>query len=1002
MLENQPTYSDRSLPNWLDRGSKPNADALISFSFDGKPMTGRKGESVAAALIGADVHSFRKSREGQHRGLYCGMGTCFECLLTIDGDLSQRACLVSVKEGMDIQSQAYAPAIGSKKNGKEASGLETKSLPQSSELLVIGAGPGGLAGAISAAKSGVEVIVLDERALPGGQYFKQPAIESLLIQQKAFDKQSLQGKSLVDDAYGLGVAIYSQAMVWNIVDGRDGFDVHVIKDNVNCCIATKQIIVATGAYERPFPIPGWTLPGFMTTGAVQTLLRAYRVTPGSKVLVCGNGPLNVQVASELVKGGVHVAGVIEASRPHNRKNLKALVAAIFRAPLLILKGLAYMARLRLAKVPMLYDHMLIRAEGVNRVAAAYVAEIDQDGKQISASEKRFEVDSICVGYGFIPNTDLTRLLRCMHKHDEDLGNLVVERGDDGATSRSGIFSVGDAGKLQGAQFALAQGTLAGFSVARNLGKASVYDREISQAKRRLSRHQKFQLALWTLFDYPKVKYRWPSHKSPVICRCEDVYVSDVLDAMEAGAGDIGSIKKTTRVGMGRCQGRYCGPTVIKMLTEYTHSKPDQLSGFAPQAPVKPLPLGRVAEIKSEWHGEAEGFEISRLNTNVVEVTAQSECQEAEVVVIGAGILGTCTAYYLAERGMDVVLIDRGESNGEASGNNAGSLHVQLLAYDFSAGGSDQISPAAQVLPLQRESTQFWVELEKQFDRDLGIKISGGLMVAENREQIQHLERKVEMERRLGIEVDLISGSELKNHAPWVSENMIGGAWCPEEGKINPMLATPAVLDAALSQGVRFFKNTHVLDITENSGCFEIATSGGLFKASQVVNAAGAWSPFIAAMVGIKLPARPHPIQMIVTEPVESMVEQLLAYADRHLTLKQVDNGNFIIGGGWRAGLDPMTSRPVVLQESFEGNLWVAKQVIPMLENIQVIRSWAAMNVIVDGAPILGESEQVRGFYHVVSVNGVTLGPLLGQLTAEAIRTRSRVAGIQPFTLDRFN
>ena len=202
--------------------------------------------------------------------------------------------------------------------------------------------------------------------------------------------------------------------------------------------------------------------------------------------------------------------------------------------------------------------------------------------------------------------------------------------------------------------------------------------------------------------------------------------------------------------------------------------------------------------------------------------------------------------------------------------------------------------------------------------------------------------------------------------------------------------------------MRFFKNTHVLDISDNADCFEIATSAGLFKASQVVNAAGAWSPLISAMVGIKLPARPHPIQMVVTEPVESAVEQLLAYADRHLTLKQVDNGNFIIGGGWRAGLDPMTSRPVVLQESFEGNLWVAKQVIPMLEDIQVIRSWAAMNVIVDGAPILGESRQVRGFYHVVSVNGVTLGPLLGQLTAEAIRTRSTVAGIEPFTLDRFN
>ena len=157
---------------------------------------------------------------------------------------------------------------------------------------------------------------------------------------------------------------------------------------------------------------------------------------------------------------------------------------------------------------------------------------------------------------------------------------MVERGDDGATSRSGIFSVGDSGKLQGAQFALAQGTLAGFSVARNLGKTFLYDREISQAKRQLSRHKRFQLSLWTLFDYSKAEYRWPSRESPIICRCEDVYLSDIVGAIDAGASDIGAIKKMTRVGMGRCQGRYCGPTVIKILTEHTHEKPDQLSGLS--------------------------------------------------------------------------------------------------------------------------------------------------------------------------------------------------------------------------------------------------------------------------------------------------------------------------------------------------------------------------------------------------------------------------------------
>ena len=155
------------------------------------------------------------------------------------------------------------------------------------------------------------------------------------------------------------------------------------------------------------------------------------------------------------------------------------------------------------------------------------------------------------------------------------------------------------------------------------------------------------------------------------------------------------------------------------------------------------------------------------------------------------------------------------------------------------------------------------------------------------------------------------------------------------------------------------------------------------------------------MVGINLPIRGHPIQIIVTEPIPHMLDQLLAYAGRHLTLKQVANGNLLIGGGWPSGLDPATSRPAVTQKSFEGNLWVAQRAVPMLQQIHVIRSWAAMNVKADGAPILGECKQVPGFYHAVSVNGITLGPLIGQMTAEAIRTESNVPGMESLTVERF-
>ena len=1002
MSEHQTKQKFDNHPNWFDVDRDIDDTDLISFSFEGRPLIGRKGESIAAALISTGINYFRKSRGGRNRGLYCGMGTCFECLVTVDGHLSQRACLTQLEPGMDIHVQQYAPEPQYKKSHDGYSEFKGQSLPQSVELAVIGAGPGGLAGAISAAQAGVNVLVLDERALAGGQYFKQPAIQSSSIHVRAFDKQSMKGALLVKAAQDLNIKLVSKAMVWNIAQGEHGFDLYVIKDHKNYRVSAKQIIIATGAYEKPFPVPGWTLPGFMTTGALQTLLRAYRVAPGSRVLVCGNGPLNLQVAAELVKNGVHVAGVIEASQPSYYKNLAVLASAIYRSPSLMLKGAAYIVQLWRAKVPILYRHVLVEATGGDSVEQGEVAAINKQGQLIPGSNKSFEVEAICVGYGFIPNTELTRLIRCNHIHDGKTGALVVKRDDNGATSVPGVFSVGDSGKLEGAQFALAQGTLAGISIAQNLGKESIDLKEVYFAKRRLSRNRKFQAALWTLFSNPENEHSWQRHESSIICRCEDVRAFDVLRAIKAGASDIGSVKKMTRLGMGRCQGRYCGPIAIRMLTEQTHKMPNQLSWFAPQVPVKPLLVGCAAEVKNEWLGEKEGFEVSRLTANIGDVPSKSPAEEAQVVVIGAGILGVCSAYSLAENGMDVILIDRGEPNCEASGNNAGSLHVQLLAYDFGAAGSDQISPAGQVLPLQQESTKLWVELAKRFDRNIGIKISGGLMVAENIEQIRHLESKVEVERKLGIQVDLISQSELRNLVPWISEDMIGGAWCPEEGKINPMLATPAVLNEAIARGVRLHKGANVLSITRNSGHFEIATSNGLFRAAHVVNAAGAWSPVIAQMVGIRLPARPHPIQMIVTEPVKSMVDQLLAYADRHLTLKQVENGNFIIGGGWRAGLDPATSRPVVLQDSLEGNLWVAEQVIPNLRDIQVIRSWAAMNVIVDGAPIIGESNEVPGFYHVVSVNGVTLGPILGQIIAENICTGKIPPGLRQFTLSRFN
>ena len=970
----------------------------VRFFFDAKPVDGYEGESLAAALTAAGIMELRRTRTGAPRGIFCGMGVCFDCLVVVDGRPGQRACLTKVEAGLRVQPQPHEFVIATDAAQPLAEAPQGQIPHHRCEVLVIGAGPAGLAAAAAAAEGGACVTVLDERPEAGGQYFKQLAPSQRFGRTSAMDRQFAQGRALIQRVRALGVEMIGAATVWGATqDGAGGFDVDVFHDGRAARYGTTRLIVATGAYERAFPVPGWTLPGFMTTGAAQTLGRAYRVAPGSRVLIAGNGPLNLQVACELARGGVEVVAVAEAAPAPGPGRLRAVLGALLRSPDLIMQGLSYMATLKRRGVPILYRHVLSRAEGAERVEEASLVRVDARGWPIAGSERDFQVDAVCAGYGFLPSTEITRLLGCRHRFDErGAGGLVVERDGDGATSRPGLFSVGDCGGIGGARVALAQGILAGSAAARGLGYGAV-PASVARARRALARDLAFQDALWRLFEAPPLAGDAIAGEVTV-CRCEEVTAATLARCIAEGTDEIGALKRLTRAGMGRCQGRYCGVLIARLCAHATGRKPDELALFAPRFPIKPVPAAAPASEKPEWSHAGQGITPPPLARRTR--PAEKE-RQADVIVIGAGIIGTCAAYYLACEGLDVVMLERGQPNGEASGSNAGSLHVQLLAYNFGERAQAGGKPAAEALPLHRDSAKMWPELAHDLGLDLEIKITGGLMVAEDRARFELLKRKTELERRYGIAVETISAGELRDLAPAVSEHMVGAAWCPEEGKINPMLATPAVLAGALAAGLRLHKETEVQDIERQSGRFVVKTDRGDFRAGKILNACGGWSSQVAAMVGVSLPTRASPLQLIVTEPAAPLIDQMLAYADRHLTLKQVANGNFIIGGGWRAELDPQTHQPYVLGDSFAGNLWVAERVMPALRSVHVIRSWAALNVVIDGAPILGEAPGVPGFYNAVTVNGLTLGPVIGCLTAEMMRTGRTLPEAVPFSLTRF-
>jgi NADPH-dependent 2,4-dienoyl-CoA reductase/sulfur reductase-like enzyme len=567
-------------------GTTEAVGAEIEFSFNGRALKGRTGETIAAAAIAAGEHGFRIAKDGSRRGVFCGMGVCQECLVVVDGVASQRACMTAVTPA---RSWSRSPTRRRCACGPSRASAEAPRAVESCDLLIVGGGAGGLAAARAALDAGVTPVVIDERPKLGGQYYKQLASSQRYARADGEDAQARDGRQLIESVEAGGATILRGAQVWG---GFSRDEIAVEHDGATRVFAADTLILAPGAYERGVPFPGWTLPGVMTTGAAQTLLRAYRVAPGRRVLLAGNGPLNLQVAAELVAAGVEVVAIAEAARAPFTASPAVIGTMLRHAPDLVIDGLKHLARVKRAGVVLLHRHAIVRATGEGRVSEAVLAAIDESGRAVAGSEKRFAVDAVCLGYGFHPQSELARALGVDFAWDAARATLVARRGEDGATNVDGVWLVGDGGGLGGARVARAQGTLAGAAAAQALGR-TVDGASVASARAALASARAFQAALWEMYRAPLLAEQLATPDT-LICRCEEVRCGDVATHEAAAGGEIGALKRDTRLGMGRCQGRYCAPLAALHMNA---GGGDPL--FAPRAPAKPIALAAIARREHE-------------------------------------------------------------------------------------------------------------------------------------------------------------------------------------------------------------------------------------------------------------------------------------------------------------------------------------------------------------------------------------------------------------------
>lgn len=337
-------------------------------------------------------------------------------------------------------------------------------------------------------------------------------------------------------------------------------------------------------------------------------------------------------------------------------------------------------------------------------------------------------------------------------------------------------------------------------------------------------------------------------------------------------------------------------------------------------------------------------------------------ETCDVIVIGGGIAGCSTAYYLAADGVSVTLLEQFEPGALASGSNAGSLHAQIQPEPFLTRGEAWARAFAPALPLYAASIALWQQAGDSIGADLEVSLNGGLVAAANESEMRMLEAKAKLDRAAGLEMNLLDAGDLRERLPCISGRMVGGVLCPIEGKANPLVAAPAFARAAQALGSTVQTRCRVTSIRRNGGLFDIDTSRGSYRCARLVNAAGTEAGPVAELAGSSLQYEPFVQQLLVTEPAAPLIDCLIYAAGERLTLKQTHAGTLVIGGGWPAAVGVEGSARV-LSQSLAGNLRVACAVVPALNSLRIARTWAAaVNGNASWLPLLGRVPGTPGLF----------------------------------------